>query len=160
MAKVVPFKKPPPFRGSRPRKPWRVPPLAIPGMLIIGGIVGLVMMDVAPTAAPGGPDISCFAPRIIDGDTLDCGGERVRLSGIDAPEMPGHCRPGRDCVAGDPFAARRYLQTLTRGRVDCTVRGTGYYGRAIARCQSRNRDLSCAMLSAGHAASAYGGVSC
>jgi micrococcal nuclease len=31
----------------------------------------------------------CLAPVAVDGDTLRCGGDLVRLIGIDAPEMPG-----------------------------------------------------------------------
>lgn len=30
----------------------------------------------------------------IDGDTLRCGRERIRLLGTDAPELPGHCQRG------------------------------------------------------------------
>jgi endonuclease YncB( thermonuclease family) len=31
------------------------------------------------------------AVRVVDGDTLDVGGTRVRLHGIDAPEIGQHC---------------------------------------------------------------------
>ncbi len=57
---------------------------------------------------------TCRSPYVVDGDTLRCGSERVRLAGIDAPEMPGHCRPGRECTAGDAFASRDGLQALVR----------------------------------------------
>lgn len=45
----------------------------------------------------------------IDGETLRCGKERIRLLGIDAPETPGHCRRGRKCVEGDPYASKAAL---------------------------------------------------
>src|ERR1700712_1173347 len=48
--------------------------------------------------------------RVVDGDTLRCGNERVRLLGIDAPELPGHCRIGRACAPGDPYASTASLQ--------------------------------------------------
>ena len=52
----------------------------------------------------------------IDGDTLRCGRERIRLLGIAAPEMPGHCRRGRRCVEGDPVASRAALAAaIARG---------------------------------------------
>jgi len=104
--------------------------------------------------------ITCSGPRITDGDTFRCGGERVRLTSIDTPEMPGHCRPGRRCVDGDPYAARSYLQTLTRGRVTCDVLDRDHYGRAIARCRSAQNDLSCEMFRAGYAEARYGGRPC
>lgn len=105
-------------------------------------------------------DITCYLPRIIDGDTFDCGGERIRLTGIDAPEMPGHCREGRACTDGDPFGAKVYLAHITRWRVECESLGRGFYGRIIGRCRSRGRDLSCAMIEAGHAVPRYGELSC
>ncbi len=97
-----------------------------------------------PLAALG----NCVA---VDGDTLRCGAERVRLIGIDSPEMPGHCRPGRQCVAGDPFAAQAALgQALGRSM---TVRrfGTDHYGRTLALVSGPQGDLSCLQLRTGHA---------
>ncbi|MGC1270186.1 MAG: hypothetical protein WA842_06275 [Croceibacterium sp.] len=41
-------------------------------------------------------DAAC---SVTDGDTIRCGDERIRLLGIDAPEMGGRCREGRVCVA-------------------------------------------------------------
>ena len=45
--------------------------------------------------------IACQTTRVIDGDTFDCDGTRIRMVGIDAPELPGHCRPGREGTPGD-----------------------------------------------------------
>lgn len=110
---------------------------------------------------PATPAIRCTAPRVIDGDTFDCAGTRIRLAGIDAPEMPGHCAAGRKCTAGDPHAARDYLSTLTRTAVSCASIETDKYGRTIARCAvNGGNDLSCAMLDAGHAVRRYGYISC
>lgn len=76
------------------------------------------------------------AYAVVDGDTLmDSTGERIRLLRIDAPEMPGHCRPGRHCVPGDPYAARDALQwALTRGTVQCAGSQRDFYGRRLAEC--------------------------
>lgn len=104
--------------------------------------------------------ITCDSPDITDGDTFRCGGHRIRLASIDAPEMPGHCRAGRRCVEGDPHAAKDYLESLTRGPVMCRHVTTDHYGRTIARCESDGRDLSCAMVEAGHAVERYGSLSC
>lgn len=102
----------------------------------------------------------CPAPYIIDGDTFDCHSKRVRLHGIDAPEMPEHCRPGRRCTKGDPYAAKNYLQSLTGKAVTCRHIETDHYGRSIARCTAAGKDLSCAMIAAGYAVRRYGHISC
>jgi micrococcal nuclease len=108
----------------------------------------------------------CLAAIAIDGDTLRCSNildanGRVRLARIDAPEMAGHCRAGRDCVQGDPVAAKAALSKLLVGPVRCEVvdalpgqRGfqeRDRYGRIVARCSAGGRDLGQAMIAAGHA---------
>lgn len=79
----------------------------------------------------------------IDGDTLRCGRERIRLLGIDAPELPGHCRRGRRCVKGDPVASRAALAAAIAGR-PATIerRGRDRYGRTLARVRINGIDLS------------------
>lgn len=188
MGKVLRFKRPPPFRSllRGASRQLGVPPSFIPGALVIMALIGIfaaetiftppfpsdVSQDVRvlrPDTTANeqwvrretpAPDLLCSAPLVVDGDTFDCGSERVRLTSIDAPEMEAHCRPGRACVAGDPLAARNHLVRLTRGQVACDVLGTGYYGRAIARCRSAGQDLSCAMVRGGHAVPRYGGAPC
>lgn len=106
---------------------------------------------------------ACASPSHHDGDAIRCAGEgkSMRLYGIDAPEMPGACRPGRDCTPGDPFAARDYLQSLTQGRsVQCEQLDTDNYGRRVVRCAADNADISCAMVDSGHAVERYGDLGC
>ena len=62
----------------------------------------------------------------INGDTLRCGRERIRLLGIDAPEPPGHCRR---CVKRDAVASRAALARLARGRAAISRAGKDRYGR-------------------------------
>ena len=80
--------------------------------------------------------------RVIDGDTVeDSSGDRLRLSGIDAPEMPGHCRPGRRCVPGDPIAAREALRgVLARPGAFCVGFTRDFYGRLLVRCWTGQGD--------------------
>lgn len=110
--------------------------------------------------AAGADNIPCPNPYIIDGDTIDCNGTRIRLASIDAPEMPDHCRPGRRCTPGDPHASKNYLGSLMRGSVTCRPVDTDRYGRTVAFCEADGRDVSCAMVKAGHAVRRYGTLSC
>ena len=144
---------------------WRpVVLLAVLLGVVLVGSDGEQLLDRSVRAVGGSgwgePRITCSYPRIIDGDTLECGGRRIRLAGIDAPEMPGHCRRGRDCTPGDPYAAQAHLRMMTQGGVSCRATDTDVYGRTVARCEAAGRDLSCAMIAAGHAVRRYGYILC
>lgn len=86
--------------------------------------------------------------RIVDGDTLDIGGQRIRLWGVDAPEARQQCT-----VSGNPGrSARSALARAIGGRgVACTVRDHDDYGRVVAQCRVGGADLGAAMVSQGWA---------
>ena len=85
----------------------------------------------------------------------------MRLTSIDAPEMPGSCRPGRQCTPGDPYASRDHLASLTRGcTVECRQVDTDHYGRQIVKCFADDIDLSCRMVADGYAVERYGSLRC
>ena len=125
-------------------------------LLAFAAFVAFVHISPADTA----DQIECTAPYIIDGDTLDCAGTRIRLAGIDAPEMRGHCKAGRKCTEGDPIAARAALVQLTRTEIKCTAIEIDRYGRTIAQCNAADVDLSCAMIAKGHAVARYRQFDC
>ncbi len=131
-------------------------------VLMLGAIFGFLLPDLLAgfNVSAGATEIACNLPRVIDGDTMDCAGVRIRLASIDAPEMPGHCAAWRDCTPGDPYAARNYLSLLTRGAVACRPVEIDHYGRTVASCRSDGRDLSCAMVAAGRAVRRYGWLWC
>ncbi len=79
--------------------------------------------------------------RVLDGDTLAVAGQRVRLDGIDAPEIRQTCTlNGRRWACGK--AARQAMRKLVgRNTVRCEVSGRGKYGRAIGTCFANGRNL-------------------
>lgn len=105
-------------------------------------------------------EISCHSPYIIDGDTFDCNGTRIRLQGIDAPELEGHCRIGRKCATGDAIASKNQLTNITRSAVSCAAIELDKYGRTLANCRAQNIDLSCTMIASGHAMPRYARLHC
>lgn len=116
-----------------------------------------------PMIAFAAASFACASPWHHDGDNIRCAGAdgTMRLYGIDAPEMPGSCRPGRRCTPGDPYAARDALRALTDGRrVTCEQLDTDNYGRPVVLCEAGGVDLSCAMIASGHAVPRYGTLDC
>lgn len=83
------------------------------------------------------PDPSAIIGRatVIDGDTLEIRGQRIRLWGIDAPESRQSCtRAGEAYRCGQETAA--YLDRLIgQNTVTCTPRGRpDRYRRIVATC--------------------------
>ena len=116
--------------------------LAAAGALVLVVIAGAAAPAAAQTAGPA---------RVIDGDTLDVAGVRVRLWGIDAPESRQTCEAdGQSYACGE--RATRHLRTLVAGRpVSCEARTRDRYGRTVALCRTGGSDLGAAMVRDGWA---------
>ena len=95
--------------------------------------------------------ISLYQPPMIctavDGDTLR-GPEigRVRLLGIDAPEMAGHCRKGRVCAFGHPVQSKTHLAKLVRRGVIILLVTRDRYGRTVAQVYVGRKNIACEQL--------------
>ncbi len=116
-------------------------------------IVALFLTSCATSCAPLPPPVPIEAVcSATDGDTLRCGEERIRLLGIDSPEMAGHCREGRACAPGDPLAAQRSLaEALASGRLTIVRVKKDRYGRTLGVVNAGAVNLSCRQLEAGAA---------
>ncbi len=115
---------------------------------ITGGNFSLTETVVA--AANGG-EVSGRAV-VVDGDTIEVRGRRIRLHGIDAPELDQKCqgRDGRWLKCGRK--ARFFLANMLRGRtVTCEGVDTDRYGRMVAICRVGGEDMGRRMVSSGWA---------
>ena len=78
--------------------------------------------------------------RIVDGDTVALGRERIRLLGPDAPEIRDHAHCPAERVAGQRAADR--LRELLRGQsVDIQRHGQDTYRRTLANLIVDGRDV-------------------
>ncbi|HVZ06064.1 thermonuclease family protein [Hyphomicrobium sp.] len=90
--------------------------------------------------------------RVVDGDTLDVGATRIRLEGIDAPEMAQTCETatGKTWACGKVSAA--FLRSLVQQRdIACDRTGTDRYRRVLANCFEDGTSVNEAMVRAGMA---------
>lgn len=69
-----------------------------------------------------------------DGDTLKYGHTRIRLHGIDAPELSQTCKDKNRRMVLCGRDSRDAMRALVKGGVNCTVVGDGGYGRPLAIC--------------------------
>jgi endonuclease YncB( thermonuclease family) len=91
---------------------------------------------------------------VIDGDTLQIAGERIRLHGIDAPELDQSCidSGGRTTACGR-MARDRLSEMIGTSVVRCETRDRDRYGRWIAKCLIGTVDLQSRMVREGWAVS-------
>ena len=100
-----------------------------------------------------GPSARIIAGRasIIDADTIEIHGERIRIWGIDSVEGRQTCRIGGQvwrCAQDAAFAIDAHLQGQT---VSCTERDRDQYGRVVAMCTVRGGDVGAWLVRQGFA---------
>lgn len=112
--------------------------LLVFALLSLGAWPGAVLADIIEGRA-----------TVIDGDSIDVAGQRIRLHGIDAPEGGQSCeRSGIVWLCGAVASAR--LRELVRdAEVRCEERDRDRYGRIVAVCQVGATDIGAAMVAAG-----------
>ncbi len=104
----------------------------------------VLLCATSASAGPSGP------VRVIDGDTIDVGGTRVRLHAVDAPEMDQMCG-GQGAPA---WACGAWVRQELRARIEgrqavCAAVDTDRYGRVVAKCTVADRDLGEMLVSDG-----------
>jgi endonuclease YncB( thermonuclease family) len=80
---------------------------------------------------------------VVDGDTIEIHGVRIRLYGIDAPESRQLCtRPTGERWRCGQQASLALSDQIGQSTVSCNPRDTDRYGRTVAVCSSRGVDLN------------------
>ena len=125
--------------------------LELAGVIALFGLVALAaavfdefsMQEVAGRA------------RVVDGDTIALLGQRVRLAGIDAPELDQQCRRDGAVYECGAQARLRLAGLIGDGEVACRGNERDRYGRLLMRCVLGGTDVNSAMVRSGWAV-AYG----
>jgi endonuclease YncB( thermonuclease family) len=112
---------------------------AIRGLFKVGATLAVLILGPIPIALA---DDLAGQASVIDGDTLEIHGTRIRLWGVDAPESSQLCR-GEDSLQYRCGAkAANDLDAFIAGRpVNCLPISLDRYGRTVATCSVGGADL-------------------
>ena len=90
---------------------------------------------------------------VIDGDTINISDVRIRLNGIDTPEIDQICRTN-GLIWHCGVEATKMMRHLTKGKtVTCIGNTKDQYGRLIANCFVGELNLNATMVKSGMALS-------
>jgi len=136
----------------------RIAALAITGTVVFGPMYG-------PMTASA-EDLFAGPATVIDGRTLEVQGQRLRLTGIDAPDLGQPCAwPNKQIDCGN-VSRTALLDLVAVGEVRCTATATATAATAVtavttgfrpARCQSGGFDVAANMVHTGWAVTAPDG---
>jgi len=108
----------------------------------------LAIFLALPTAALA--EISGPA-QVIDGDTIEIHGQRIRLFGIDAPEGRQECNRGGEAWLCGKDAALALADKIGSDPLECYPKDRDRYGRTVAICRLSGEDLNAWMVREGWA---------
>jgi len=131
------------------------------GLLLLTALVlAVVLFPEKESALPENLNILSGNASVSDGDSLRFGRERVRLIGMDAPELDQTCTyaNGQSWPCGEA-ARQRLVSLLADGELECTFEKRDRYDRALAVCRVDGVDIGAILVSEGLAVSYndYGG---
>ena len=142
-----------PARSNGDRPPEEPGARRLLGALLVPALALLAGSQTLPAwAAEMAPQAVSGPATVIDGSTLEIGGRRLRLYGIDAPDLDQTCSDGheRDYSCGRG-AAEALAARIGGESVTCAPRGADPDGTARALCRRDGDDLAAWMVTNGYA---------
>ena len=89
--------------------------------------------------------------KIVDGDTIVLNGEKIRFSGIDAPELKQTCIQNDQEVECGLSAKMLLVKKIGNSIPKCISEGKDVYKRIIAECFVNGESLSKFLVRSGYA---------
>lgn len=111
----------------------------------------LFVVALSVIAAPVHAEAVSGPATVADGDTLDVGGRKIRLFGIDAPELKQTCDLSGQSWACGEESARQLSELVGSQDVHCAGNEVDTYGRLLAVCTGPYGELNKLMVEHGWA---------
>ena len=89
--------------------------------------------------------------RVVDGDTLEITGTKIRMHGIDAPESKQSCLANGKTYRCGMKATEALSQLIGSSSVRCEEKDQDRYGRVVAECFVGQVNLNASLVSQGWA---------
>ena len=89
--------------------------------------------------------------KVIDGDTIKIGNEKIRCGGIDAPELKQICFKNEEKISCGILAKNVLKKKIGKETPKCISEGKDVYKRTIAECFINEESLSKFLVSNGYA---------
>jgi endonuclease YncB( thermonuclease family) len=142
-----------PARHSRWRRPslgWTLPWVPVVLLCVVGVFVPGMSVFQQPNSAVAAQTIMGRA-SVVDGDTIEIHGRRIRLFGIDAPESDQSCMVQGKASRCGQHAAIALADEIGSRVVNCQPKGRDRYGRIVAVCLVGGEDINAWMVAQGWA---------
>ena len=89
--------------------------------------------------------------KVIDGDTIKIGNEKIRFGGIDAPELKQICFKNEEKISCGILVKNVLKKKIGKETPKCISEGKDIYKRTIAECFINGESLSKFLVSNGYA---------
>jgi len=128
--------------------------------VVCAAVIGFFAPDIwsftassrsAAVVASRAPETIVGRASVIDGDTLEIHGTRIRLHAIDAPESGQSCVVAGKATRCGQEAALALAAEIGNKTVSCTPTDRDRYGRTVAICHAGERNLNAWMVAEGWA---------
>jgi endonuclease YncB( thermonuclease family) len=120
-------------------------------ILFIAALISLGGMQQASSSKLASRVVDSPSIRVIDGDTIYIGNSKIRIFGIDAPELSQICFKDRKEVKCGEASKVALMSLIKMGTLKCLILNKDRYKRDISTCAVDGNDIGRLMVSSGWA---------